>query len=95
MELLGSNYFKTDCMPTQIIFHHLRAHESSVTRKILDPEDMAEFPSEWFEDLDLDSKVTSDTYDPKQNRFKVKAGQTLKDWEEAGWINSSDPRGWW
>ena len=28
------------------------------------------------------------------NRFRVRAGQSLQEWEKAGWIWSDDPRGW-
>ena len=28
------------------------------------------------------------------NRFKVRAGQSLQEWEKAGWIWAGDPRGW-
>ncbi|ORY35862.1 hypothetical protein BCR39DRAFT_512657 [Naematelia encephala] len=32
--------------------------------------------------------------DPEVNRFKVRAGQSLQEWEKAGWIWPGDPRGW-
>lgn len=47
------------------------------------------------EEEDPNNRLTRETYDAKLNRFGVKAGQTLRDWEEAGWINEVDPRGWW
>lgn len=28
------------------------------------------------------------------NRFEVRAGQSLQEWEKAGWIWAEDPRGW-
>jgi len=28
------------------------------------------------------------------NRFRVRAGQSLAEWEKAGWIWAEDPRGW-
>lgn len=28
------------------------------------------------------------------NRFGVRAGQSLQEWEKAGWIWAEDPRGW-
>lgn len=31
---------------------------------------------------------------PSVNRFQVLAGQSLQEWEKAGWIWPGDPRGW-
>jgi hypothetical protein len=56
--------------------------------------DAEEFPDAWFEGVD-DEKLWNDGYDAAQNRFGVRAGQTLSEWEEAGWVRSCDPRGWW
>ena len=33
-------------------------------------------------------------YDPKVNKYKVKCGQSLFEWETAGWISNLDPYGW-
>ncbi|ODN88846.1 hypothetical protein L198_06648 [Cryptococcus wingfieldii CBS 7118] len=38
--------------------------------------------------------LTNPTPQASVNRFKVKAGQSLQEWEEAGWIWAGDPRGW-
>ncbi|WWC72394.1 uncharacterized protein I206_106356 [Kwoniella pini CBS 10737] len=32
--------------------------------------------------------------DGENNRWKVRAGQSLQEWEKAGWIWAEDPRGW-
>jgi len=32
--------------------------------------------------------------DGSHNRFGVRAGQSLQEWEKAGWIWDGDPRGW-
>ncbi|WVW81076.1 hypothetical protein I302_103067 [Kwoniella bestiolae CBS 10118] len=32
--------------------------------------------------------------DGENNRFRVRAGQSLQEWEKAGWIWREDPRGW-
>lgn len=73
-----------------------RPFYSRVLKADLNPdEEMAEFPSEWFVSLDKDEKVCSEVYDPEQNRFAVKAGQSLEDWESQGWVRAQDPRGWW
>lgn len=48
-----------------------------------------EFPKSWFEHAKM-----SDTHDPKQNFFVVDASQSLKVWQQKGWIYEKDPRGW-
>lgn len=53
-----------------------------------------EFPDEWFEGLNMGKQVTSSTYDLNVNRYKVKCGTDLCDWEKAGWIADCDPYGW-
>ena len=30
----------------------------------------------------------------KVNYFKIKSGLSQEEWEEKGWINEQDPRGW-
>jgi len=52
-----------------------------------------EFPSEWFEGLD-ESFYISKKYNRKVNYFKIKSGLSQEEWEEKGWINKQDPRGW-
>jgi hypothetical protein len=48
-----------------------------------------EYPSEWFKDVQIIDKA-----DPKLNFFEVNASQPLSVWEQKGWINPVDPRGW-
>jgi len=57
------------------------------------PIDHREYPDEWFCDLPA-SMYVSKRYDVSTNRYKVKAGQDQTFWEEKGWINPQDPRGW-
>nr|ODN85514.1 hypothetical protein L203_04763 [Cryptococcus depauperatus CBS 7841] len=38
--------------------------------------------------------LTSSEPDASVNRFLVTAGQSLEEWEKAGWIWQGDPRGW-
>ncbi|TYJ51257.1 hypothetical protein B9479_008184 [Cryptococcus floricola] len=38
--------------------------------------------------------LTSPTRQASVNRFKVTAGQSLQEWEKAGWIWAGDARGW-
>jgi len=49
-----------------------------------------EFPSSWFKK----AKLCSDHHDPKLNYFGVNASKPLRYWQEKGWINPEDPRGW-
>ena len=41
-----------------------------------------------------DDKLTRTTYDKKINKFGVKVGSTLVEWEHKGWIKKKDPYGW-
>lgn len=49
-----------------------------------------EFPESWYKD----AKLSPEKKDPNLNFFKVDASLSLKRWEEKGWINPIDPRGW-
>jgi hypothetical protein len=53
-----------------------------------------EFPSDWFQGLEIDKLVAAEAYDPTVNHYKVHCGGDLKSWEEAGWITDADPYGW-
>lgn len=57
--------------------------------------DHAELPSSWTAGLDVGRYLTSPAYDPDANKFKVACGQTIEEWEAAGWIDHRfDVRGW-
>lgn len=81
------------------VAHMLTAHRPYYSRTLhraLDPQqEMAEFPADWFEGLDVETQLQSSLYRVEKNRFGVKAGQSLEDWEDAGWVAAQDPRGWW
>ena len=49
-----------------------------------------EFPSDWF----LNAKLSPIKKNIKFNYYKVDASLPLHTWQEKGWINSEDPRGW-
>lgn len=50
-----------------------------------------EFPKSWF----VRAKLSPSFYDPSLNYFKVRASQSLLEWQKNGWINEKcDPRGW-
>lgn len=65
-------------------------------RGILGPSvdvDWREFPASWFEGVD-ESLYNSRKYHIPTNKYGVKAGQDQAFWEEKGWIDKRDPRGW-
>jgi len=55
--------------------------------------DANEFPREWFEGL-APREYRNRRYACETNMYGVKAGQTQQYWEENGWIDARDPRGW-
>lgn len=57
--------------------------------------DHAELPAPWTAGLDVGRYLTSPAYDPDANKFKVACGQSIEEWEAAGWIDHRfDVRGW-
>ena len=74
---------------------YFRPIYSSVTSKKYTPKTaMRGLPKEWFRGIDMDKKVTSKIYDKHVNKYKVKCGSTLEDWESRNWITEQDPYGW-
>ncbi|KAK4503571.1 hypothetical protein PRZ48_004486 [Zasmidium cellare] len=58
-------------------------------------DDWKELPSEWISGLNVDRFLKSPTYNPDVNKFKVSCGQSIEEWEAAGWISHEhDVRGW-
>lgn len=58
-------------------------------------DDWRELPDEWISGLDVDTWLCSPTYNPDINKYKVSCGQSIEEWEAAGWINHAyDVRGW-
>ena len=55
--------------------------------------DYKDFPEDWFKGLD-ESAYKSTKYLANVNLFKIKSGQSQKEWEAKGWIHPDDPRGW-
>lgn len=53
-----------------------------------------EFPTDWFEGLNIKRQVTSQKYDDHVNTYKVSCGGDLHMWESSGWITEADPFGW-
>ena len=48
-----------------------------------------EYPKSWFTKAKL-----SKTYDVNLNYCQVRAGLSLNEWKQRGWIMKEDPRGW-
>lgn len=58
-------------------------------------DDYKELPSSWYSGLEASKFLTSPTYDAEINKYKVSSGQSIEEWEAAGWINHAyDVRGW-
>ena len=49
-----------------------------------------EFPDSWFKKAKLSPKIKNTSI----NYFKVDASMPLSHWQKKGWINPTDPRGW-
>lgn len=57
--------------------------------------DHDELPADWTAGLDIGRYLTSLDYDADANKFKVACGQSIEEWEAAGWIDHRfDVRGW-
>lgn len=57
--------------------------------------DWEELPEQWVDGLDIDRFLTSSIYNPDVNKYKVSCGQSIEEWEAAGWISHEhDVRGW-
>jgi hypothetical protein len=58
-------------------------------------DDWKELPAEWTEGLDVEQYLTKPHYDPDINKYGVACGQSIEEWEAAGWIDHHyDVRGW-
>ncbi|TKA79459.1 hypothetical protein B0A55_04230 [Friedmanniomyces simplex] len=58
-------------------------------------DDWREIPAEWLEGLEISRYLTSPAYNADVNKYKVPCGQSIEEWEAAGWISHAhDVRGW-
>lgn len=73
---------------------YFRPIYSSVTKKKYGDEVWKELPEEWLEGLKIKSVVACSVYDNNVNKYKVKCGASLEEWENSGWMNPQDPYGW-
>ncbi|RYP26054.1 hypothetical protein DL768_011864 [Monosporascus sp. mg162] len=57
--------------------------------------DWRELPGSWTSGLSVPGYLTSETYNPEVNKYGVACGQSIEEWEAAGWIaHEYDVRGW-
>jgi len=73
---------------------YFRPIYSSVTKTKYGKEVWQELPQSWLEGLDIRTQVSSSIYDPAKNKYKVKCGASLEEWENSGWMHKQDPYGW-
>ncbi|GAB7347426.1 hypothetical protein MBLNU459_g4347t1 [Dothideomycetes sp. NU459] len=67
----------------------------SKTLRITIEDDWKELPEDWVNLLNIDKYLTNPVYDPDVNKFRVKCGQSIEEWEASGWIaHAYDVRGW-
>ena len=93
--------FKPNLSPQQVLKMgsfggtYFRPIYSSVTKKHYKSEDVIkEYPKSWFKDINIEKMIISPKYDKNINKYKVKCGSDLEDWEDKGWIIKQDPYGW-
>ena len=92
--------FKPNLSPQQIFQMgsfggtYFRTINSKVVNKKLLNQHKEFIKHGWFTHLDISKYVTSDTCDPSINKYKVRSGLSLEEWERSGWIKSVDPFGW-
>eukprot|EP00088_Acartia_fossae_P046873 TRINITY_DN5074_c0_g1_i1.p1 TRINITY_DN5074_c0_g1~~TRINITY_DN5074_c0_g1_i1.p1 ORF type:complete len:298 (-),score=92.48 TRINITY_DN5074_c0_g1_i1:457-1350(-) len=73
---------------------YFRPIYSSVTKQKYGSEVWKELPPDWLEGLNVKTQVASSIYDESKNKYKVKCGASLEEWENSGWMRAQDPYGW-
>ena len=75
---------------------YFRTIKSGVAKETFVDQWKEDLPEEWREGLNPKTCLCRSwkSYDVNVNKFGVKSGQTLEDWESSGWITSYDPFGW-
>jgi hypothetical protein len=92
--------FRPNLTPNQIFQDgafggtYFRPISSSITNKKYKNQHKEFEKYGWFDNLDIKTQITSEICRPSVNKHKVKAGSSLKAWEESGWIEKIDPYGW-
>jgi hypothetical protein len=92
--------FKPNLSPKQIFQMgsfggtYFRTINSKVVNKKLTNQHKEFIKRGWFKKLDIYKYVISNTCDPSINKYKVRSGLSLEEWENNGWIKTVDPFGW-
>jgi len=73
---------------------YFRPIYSSITKTKYGEEVWKELPKDWLDGLDIKNQVASALYDTSVNKYKVKCGASLEEWENSGWMHKQDPYGW-
>ena len=75
---------------------YYRTITSSVAKASLADQWKLDMPEAWLAGLNPKTHLCRSwkKYDNSVNKFGVKSGQTLEEWEASGWISSFDPFGW-
>lgn len=73
---------------------YFRPIYSSVTKTKYQNQAWQELPKDWLEGLNIKTQVASPIYDATKNKYGVKCGASLEEWEKSGWIVDQDPYGW-
>jgi hypothetical protein len=73
---------------------YFRTINSKVVNKKLTNQHKEFIKHGWFKKLDISKYVNSNTCDPSINKYKVRSGLSLEEWENNGWIKTVDPFGW-
>jgi len=92
--------FKPNLTPKEVLQRgsfggtYFRPIYSSVTKLKYGKEVWQELPKDWLEGLEIKNQVASSFYDNSRNKYKVKCGASLEEWENSGWMDKQDPYGW-
>jgi len=92
--------FKPNLTPKEVLQKgsfggtYFRPIYSSVTKQKYGKEVWQELPKDWLEGLNIKNQVSSSFYDNSRNKYKVKCGASLEEWENSGWMDKQDPYGW-
>ena len=93
--------FKPNISPKEVLHAgsfggtYFRPIYSSVTNKSYTSNSVIkEYPDSWFNKINKDKYVISSVYDKSINKYGVKCGSSLEDWEKSGWMDKQDPYGW-
>ena len=72
---------------------YFRAIASGVTGRVHEGA-WRELPQAWLAGLSVPTRLAAPAYNAAVNRFGVRSGQDLRDWEGSAWITAQDPFGW-